>query len=190
MKIGILAIQGDFELHKIALNKLSVESLYIRNVDDLVASDALIFPGGESTTISLLLNKYNLFESIKNFAKDKSVFGTCAGSILMSSNSDDSRVLNFGFLDVSSHRNAWGSQIDSFSDYIDLVDDKLFSKEYYATFIRAPKFSGINKACTVLGSHNNEPVLIRNSRHLISSFHPEINKNLCIYEYFLKMINE
>jgi len=190
LKIGILAIQGDFALHEIALDKLSIESLYVRNIDDLIESDALILPGGESTTISLLLNKYNLFESIKDFAKDKSVFGTCAGAILMSSNSNDSRVNNFGFLDVRSNRNAWGSQIDSFSDYIDLVNDKVFSKEYYATFIRGPKFSNIKKTCTVLGYHNSEPVLIRNAKHLISSFHPEINKDLCIYKYFVNMINE
>ena len=116
MKIGILAIQGDFELHKIALDKLSIESLYVRNVSDLLNSDALILPGGESTTISLLLNKYNLFESIKDFSKNNSIFGTCAGAILMSSDSNDSRVKNFGLLDVCSNRNAWGSQIDSFSD--------------------------------------------------------------------------
>ncbi len=190
MKVGILAIQGDFELHKIALNKLSVESLYVRNVSDLLESDALIFPGGESTTISLLLNKYNLFNSIKDFAKDRSVFGTCAGAILMSRNSNDSRIKNFGFLDVCSYRNAWGSQIDSFSDYINLIDDKLFSKEYYATFIRGPKFFDINNACSVLGYHNSDPVLIRNKIHLLSSFHPEINDDLCVYEYFLTMINE
>ena len=190
MKIGILAIQGDFALHKIALDKLSVESLYVRNIKDLIKSDALILPGGESTTISLLLNKYNLFDSIKDFAKDKSVFGTCAGAILMSCNSNDLRVKNFGFLDVCSHRNAWGSQIDSFSDYISLIDNELFSEQYYATFIRGPKFLNINKDCTVLGHHNSEPVLIRNTKHLISSFHPEINKDLCIYKYFLKMINE
>ena len=92
MKIGILAIQGDFALHKIALDKLSVESLYVRNIKDLIKSDALILPGGESTTISLLFNKYNLFDSIKDFAKDKSIFGTCAGAILMSCNSNDLRI--------------------------------------------------------------------------------------------------
>ena len=190
MKIGILAIQGDFLLHKVALDKLSVESLYVRDRNDLIHSDALILPGGESTTMSLLLNKYGLFESIKNFAKHKSVFGTCAGAILMSSDSNDSRIKNFKFLDVQSNRNAWGSQINSFSDYIDLIDDKLFSKKYYATFIRGPKFSDINKDCTVLGYHNAEPVLIRNDKHLISSFHPEISEDLCIYKYFLNMLNE
>ena len=148
-------------------------------------------PGGESTTISKLIYRYSLESALRDFSVKNNIFGTCAGSILMSCNSDDSRVENFGFLDVSSHRNAWGSQIDSFSDYIDLIDDNLFSKKYYATFIRGPKFFNINKeACTVLGSYGGEPVLIRNKNHLIASFHPEINKDLCIYKYFLNMINE
>ena len=85
----------------------------------------------------------------------------------------------------------WGpSYKNSFSDYISLIDNKLFSEQYYATFIRGPKFLNINKNCTVLGHHNSEPVLIRNTKHLISSIHSELNKDLCIYKYFLKMINE
>ena len=190
MKIGILAIQGDFELHNIALNKLSVDTVYVRNTVDLARSDALILPGGESTAISLLLNKYKLFDSIKDFSRSHSIFGICAGSILMSQNSNDLRVNNFNFLEISSNRNSWGSQIDSFSDYISLVDDKILSKKYYATFIRAPKFFNIKETCSVLGSYNDQAVLIRNRKHLISSFHPEIGDDLCIYKYFLKMINE
>ena len=190
MKIGILAIQGDFHLHKIALDKLSIDSLYIKEADDLDAIDALVLPGGESTTISKLLNHYDLFNPIKEFAKKKSVFGTCAGAILMSKDSKDSRVNNLNFLDVSSSRNAWGSQIDSFSDYINLIDEPLFNKKYYATFIRGPKFSNLNDTCTVLGFYNSEPVLIRNKKHLMSSFHPEVSDDLCIYKYFFKIINE
>ena len=172
MKIGILAIQGDFELHKLALDKLSIDSFYVRKIDDLDIIDALVLPGGESTTISKLLKKYKIFNPIKEFAKNKSIFGTCAGAILMSRDSKDSRVNNLGCLDVVSSRNAWGSQIDSFSDYIDLIDDPLFSKEYCATFIRGPRFLNVNASCTVLGTYNGEPVLIRSKKHLISSFHP------------------
>ena len=80
---------------------------------------------------------------------------------------------------MNSIRNAWGNQIDSFSDYISLIDNKLFSEQYYATFIRGPKFFDINNACSVLGYHNSDPVLIRNKKHLLSSFHPEINDDLC-----------
>ena len=190
MKIGILAIQGDFALHKIALKKLSINSIYIRKAKDLNDCDALILPGGESTTMSLLLNKYDLFEPIKNFAKKKSLFGTCAGAILMSFNSNDCRVKNLKILDVESKRNAWGAQVDSFSDYVELKESKILEKKYYATFIRGPKFLNVNKSCRILGYYNDEPVLIRNNRHLVSAFHPEIGKDLSLYKYFLKMINE
>ncbi len=190
MRIGILAIQGDFGLHQIALDKLSVNSLLVKHESDLEKIDALIFPGGESTTISLLLNKYNLIEPIVDFADKHCIFGTCAGAILMSLDSNDSRIKNFGFIDVLSHRNAWGSQIDSFSDYITFSDSQFLNEKYYATFIRGPKFTDISTSCNVLGYYGNEPVLIRNDRHLICSFHPEINRDLCIYKYFFKMINE
>ncbi len=190
MKVGILAIQGDFELHKIALEKLPVHSIYVRNAKELYDCDALILPGGESTTMSLLLSKYDLFESIKDFADKKSLFGTCAGAILMSSNSNDSRVKSLKILDIESDRNAWGAQVDSFSDYVVLEENDILTKRYYATFIRGPKFLNVNKSCKILGYYNDEPVLIRNNKHLVSSFHPEISQDLCLYKYFLKMINE
>ena len=190
MKVGILAIQGDFELHKIALDKLSVNSLYVRNEKELNNCDALILPGGESTTMSLLLNKYNLFNSVKKFAQKKNLFGTCAGAILMSSNSKDSRVKNLKIIDIQTCRNAWGAQIDSFSDNIELNENLFFTKKYYATFIRGPKFSNVRKTCNIIGSYHGNPVLVRNEKHLASSFHPEIGEDLCIYKYFIKMINE
>ena len=102
MKVGILAIQGDFSLHKESFDKLDTESLYVRSVDDLKKCDSLILPGGESTTMSLLLSRYKLDKSICDFSIDHSIFGICAGSILMSKKSYDSRVENLNLIKILS----------------------------------------------------------------------------------------
>ena len=190
MKIGILAIQGDFSLQRSALLKLNIKSDYIRKEDDLNDCDALIIPGGESTTISLLMDKFYLKNPIINFSKKHNVFGICAGSILMSNNSFDSRINNLSIINLNTSRNSWGSQIHSFTGQINLNVDKFKKNKISGTFIRAPKFKDIATDNIVLGSFENEPVLIRNKKHLVCSFHPEINMQLCIYEYFIKMINE
>ena len=189
MKVGILAIQGDFSLHKESLDKLGLESLYVRNTIDLKQCDCLILPGGESTTMSLLLDRYNLDTSIIDFSVDHSIFGICAGSILMSKESNDSRIKNLNIIEVDSIRNAWGNQIDSFSDYISL-NSEIGINQFYTTFIRAPKFSNIGNSCKVLATYNSEPVLVKNKIHLIASFHPEIGNDTRIFEYFLNLINE
>lgn len=190
MKVGILALQGDFCLHKNSLDNLNVKNIYVRNKEDLYDCNALIIPGGESTTMSLLIKSYKLYKPIMKFSKKNSLFGTCAGAILMSRESNDKRIINFGCVNVETNRNSWGRQIDSFNDEINL------SKEFkddtiVGSFIRAPKFNNFGADCRVLGKNNDEIVLIRNDMHLISSFHPEINQNnLSIHEYFLNMINE
>ena len=188
MKVGILAIQGDFSLHKTSLDKLEIESLYVRSAADLKKCDSLILPGGESTTISLLLSRYKLDTSIYDFSLDHSIFGICAGSILISEKSHDSRINNLNLIKMDSLRNAWGNQIDSFSDYIDL-NSGLNITEFHATFIRAPKFTNIDPSCKVLATYNSEPVLVKNKKHFAASFHPEIGNDTRVFEYFLNSIN-
>ncbi|MBI71999.1 MAG: pyridoxal 5'-phosphate synthase glutaminase subunit PdxT [Candidatus Marinimicrobia bacterium] len=190
MKIGILAIQGDFELHRKALTSLSINSSFVRSSKDLDDIKALILPGGESTTMSLLMNKFDLFNSIRKFSDNFNLFGTCAGAILMSAGSGDQKVKNLGLINVFTKRNSWGAQIDSFSDIINLSKNEILSDKFYATFIRGPRFLKVSKDCKVIGRYKNEPVLIRNDKHLISSFHPEIGKDLSIHKYFINMINE
>ena len=114
MLIGILSFQGDYFLHKKILNKMNVDSIYVNSNDLLKKTDALIIPGGESTVISQFISKNNMFDEIIRYASDKSIFGTCAGLIIMSSSCNDARVLNLGLLDINSTRNAWGRQVDSF----------------------------------------------------------------------------
>ena len=188
MKVGILAIQGDFSLHKESLDKLSAESIYVRSTGDLKKCSSLILPGGESTTMSLLLSRYKLDKSIYDFSIDHSIFGICAGSILMSKKSYDSRIKNLDIIKMDSLRNAWGNQIDSFSDYINLKSDLNINK-FNATFIRAPKFKNIDSSCEVLATYNSEPVLLKNKMHFAASFHPEIGNDTRIFEYFLNFIN-
>ena len=191
MKIGILALQGDFYLHKKALNSLDVDNIYVRTEDDLFKCDSLIIPGGESTTMSLLINEFNLYEPIKKFSITHTLLGTCAGAILMSQCDNDNKVISFNCIDVKSNRNSWGRQINSFKAHINLSDD-FEVKSVLGSFIRAPKFIKCGNDCKVIGKYENENVLIRNNLHLISSFHPELdsNLNIPIYKYYLNMINE
>ena len=189
MKVGILAIQGDFSLHRESLDDLGAESIYVRSSSDLKKCNSLILPGGESTTMSLLLSRYKLDKSICDFSTDHSIFGICAGSILMSKKSYDSRIENLDIIKMDSLRNAWGNQIDSFSDYIDFKSSLNIDK-FNATFIRAPKFKNIDSSCEVLATYNSEPVLLKNKMHFAASFHPEIGNDTRILEYFLNFINE
>ena len=187
MKVGILAIQGDFSLHKKSLDKIGVESLYVRDVISLKKCDSLIFPGGESTTMSLLLSRYKLDTSIYDFSLDHSIFGICAGSILMSEKSHDSRINNLNLIKMDSLRNAWGSQIHSFSAKLNLEFDK--KSDFEAVFIRAQKISKIGKNIKILATYKNQPVMITDGQHCVCSFHPEIGLDMRIHKYYLNQIN-
>ena len=167
MKVGILAIQGDFSLHRKSLDDLGVESIYVRSSTDLKKCSSLILPGGESTTMSLLLSRYKLNASICDFSLDHSIFGICAGSILMSKKSHDLRIKNLNLIKMESLRNAWGNQIDSFSDYINL-NSKLNISEFYATFIRAPKFTNIDSSASIPIVPNTSSSVVQRSEEEIS----------------------
>ena len=188
MKIGILALQGDYFKHSEVLKSINIDYSYVKNAKDLDGCSGLIIPGGESTAISKLLIEYDLLRSLKKFAEKKHVFGTCAGSIIMSNNSFDNRIVNLNCIDVEIKRNSWGAQIDSF---IDKVEIDLFNKKcfFQGVFIRAPRILKTNN-CVILGTYNDESVLVRNKRHLISTFHPELTGDDLIHRYFVSMINE
>jgi len=183
LKVGILAFQGDFVLHSKILKKLNVENIFVKSIEDLNSSDALIIPGGESTVMSKMINLYNLSIPLQKYSLTKSIYGTCAGAILMSSKIKDPIVKPLKIIDVAVHRNSWGRQIDSFSQNISL---DFSTKKFIAKFIRAPKFKCLGKKLKVLASIDNEPILIESSRHLISSFHPELGNDTRIHNYFLK----
>ena len=183
MKVGILAFQGDFALHSKILKRLNVENIFVKSVEDLNSSDALIIPGGESTVISKMINLNNLSNHLKEYSLSKSIFGTCAGAILMSSKINDPIVKPLNIIDIDVCRNSWGRQINSFSQSINL---EFSNKRFIAKFIRAPKFKCIGKSLKVLSYLDDEPILIESKRHLISSFHPELGTDVKIHDYFLK----
>lgn len=185
MQIGVLALQGGFEKHKDSLKKLNVNTVEVRYKEQLKNCDALIIPGGESTTISKLIVKYNLVEAIKDFANKNPVLGTCAGLILMSKNSNDDQVENLNLINIEVERNGWGRQIQSFSRMLNIIINK---KKIEAVFIRAPKILSLGKNVKVLAKLNNEPVFIKEGIHFAVSFHPELTGDTTIHEMFLESI--
>ena len=157
--IGILSLQGAFKKHSEALEKLKVDHCYVKYPNDLLNCSALIIPGGESSSISKLIFKNNLFNSLKKFAKNKPVFGTCAGLIILSK-INTPHVKGLGILDIGIERNGWGRQINSFKHNI--LSPELSESNFSAVFIRAPRITKINdNNIRILSSLNGEPVLIQ-----------------------------
>ena len=175
IKIGVLELQGGYALHHKLLKKIGLSSLSVKSSNDLKQSDGLIIPGGESTTLSLLMRKYNLRESIIQFAKHNPVLGTCAGLILMSKDVDDARVEPLGLFDLSVSRNAYGSQIHSSKKRIYFQHKQTEQIELYSTFIRAPKIKYFGENINIVAKRKNFPVAIFTKHLLGLSFHPEID---------------
>ena len=171
IKIGVLELQGGYALHHNLLKKIGLNSLPVKSGDDLKQSDGLIIPGGESTTLSLLMKKYNLRESIIKFARHNPVLGTCAGLILMSKVVDDERVDPLGLFDLSVSRNAYGRQIHSSKKRICFRYNQVKKIEFDSTFIRAPKIKFIGENIDIVANHENLPVAIFAKNLLGLSFH-------------------
>ena len=175
IKIGILELQGDFELHHNILRELGYTSFSVKESTDLENLDGLIIPGGESTTMSLLIDSFNLRKSILDFSKENPILGTCAGLILMArAIEDESKVNPLGILDIEVSRNAYGRQIMSRKENITIESDsKTFDME--VTLIRAPKILKINKNINVIAEIDNSPAAVFDGKHMGLSFHPELN---------------
>ncbi len=180
--VGVLALQGAYQKHVESLARLGVSARLIRQPSELDNCDALILPGGESTSISLLLQTNGLFEPIKFFAKNHPVMGVCAGMILMASDVDDERVTPLGLMPFKALRNFYGRQLHSFSDDIKLNFD---NKTFQAPFIRAPGIKKLSPEIKVLATHKNETVMISKDKHIALSFHPELTDDTRIHKYWL-----
>ena len=187
MTIGILALQGDFSLHSKILNKLDVNNILVRKKEDFDNINALIIPGGESTVLSLLIKKFNLFKKIKNFSKNNCVFGTCAGAILMSKICDDKKINTLKLINIMSFRNFYGRQINSFTKNINI---DFLKNKISVSFIRAPKLNCLSNDLDILGKVHDNPVLIKKNNILVSSFHPELTTNTEVHEYFINMVKK
>ena len=182
IKVGILELQGDFELHHNILRELGYTSFSVKESTDLENLDGLIIPGGESTTMSLLIDSFNLRKSILDFSKENPILGTCAGLILMArAIEDESKVNPLGILDIEVSRNAYGRQIMSRKENITIESDsKIFDME--VTLIRAPKILKINKNINVIAEIDNSPAAVFDGKHMGLSFHPELNSVTFFHE--------
>ena len=175
IKIGVLELQGNFALHHKVLSKLEIESLSVKYKKDLNKVDGLIIPGGESTTISLLIDSFKLRSHLIQFSKSNPIMGTCAGLILMAKNVPDKRVNPLGLINIDIERNAYGRQIMSRTECINFKFNKKINFDLETTFIRAPKITKIKKGIKILAKYKNSPIAILSDHFLGLTFHPELN---------------
>jgi 5'-phosphate synthase pdxT subunit len=183
--IGILALQGDFQAHKQALERAGADVVEVRTKRDLGKVDGLVIPGGESTTMLKLMKEENLFEPVRNFGAAKPVFGTCAGTILLATDVLHPHQEALGLMDLTVERNAYGRQIDSRIAKLDLD-----SKPLEAVFIRAPIIRRTGSAVEVLLKYMDAPVLVEQGRHMAATFHPELTRDGRIHERFVEKVRE
>lgn len=186
MKIGVLAIQGDFAEHIAMLKRLGVETCEVRLPSHLEGLDGLIIPGGESTTIGKLSVEYGLLEPLREFGKTHALWGTCAGAILLSKDARRSQPL-LGIMDITVERNAFGRQVDSFE--ADLAIPELEEGDpYHAIFIRAPIIESVQGKATVISTlPDGRIVAARQGKLLATSFHPELTRDTRFHKYFLSL---
>jgi len=191
VKVGVLALQGAVAVHARTLADLGVEPIPVRRPDQLDDVEALVLPGGESTTMSMLLESSGLFDPIaERLAAGMPAFGTCAGMILLGADVLDGRPdqRSFGVVDVAVRRNAFGRQVDSFEadlavDGIDGIDEP--DRPFRAVFIRAPFVERAGDGVEVLATVDGHPVLCRSGSVLVSAFHPELSDDLRVHQLFL-----
>jgi 5'-phosphate synthase pdxT subunit len=185
MKIGVLAIQGDYEAHKAVLERLGAEVLLVRKPEQLDLIDAIVIPGGESSTILNFLTEQGFLEKLRGFVKSKPAFGTCAGAILLAHDVENPPQISLAALDIRVRRNAYGRQINS---SIQEVITKLGEKPLEMVFIRAPQIVSTGKDVEVLASNNGDPVLVRQGKVMACTFHPELSNDTRVHEAFLKLV--
>ncbi len=190
MKIGVLALQGDFAEHISMLKKIGVETVEVRLPKHLDGVDGLIIPGGESTTIGKLAVIYELMEPLKEFGKSHAIWGTCAGAIFLSKDIGRDQPL-LGLMDIKVQRNAFGRQVDSFET--DLEIDELFKATgtehpYHAVFIRAPIIESVGAKVKVLAAlEDGRIIAAQEGKLLATSFHPELTGDTRFHEYFISL---
>jgi pyridoxal 5'-phosphate synthase pdxT subunit len=178
MKIGVLAVQGNFREHVAMLRQLGVGPVEVRKPEQLEGLDGLLVPGGETTAIMRLVRLYGLEDAIREFARP--IFGTCAGMILLDRN-------HLGVVDLEVARNAYGRQVASFEADLELAGE---DEPLRGVFIRAPRVSEAGPGVEVLAKLDGEPVLLRDGRVLVASFHPELTGDTRVHERFLDLVRE
>lgn len=187
LNIGVLCLQGSFAEHITSLKNLGIKAVEVKVPEDLENLHALIIPGGESTTLTKLIRLNKLDKAFEKAIKNGLVvFATCAGAILISKNSNDVRVKNFGMIDAVIERNAYGRQNESFVEYIEVEG----IGSVRAVFIRAPIIKSVGPDVKILASKPNEIFMAENENAIITTFHPELHEDLRIHNYFLQKVKK
>jgi pyridoxal 5'-phosphate synthase pdxT subunit len=185
MKIGILAIQGDFHAHAEMLRKLGADTVEVRSVADLASLDGLVLPGGESTTQLQFLEEEGLYDAIRKFAgQHKAVFGTCAGAILLAKQVKNPAQDSLKLLDMTILRNGYGRQLAS---DVFFGATTLKEKPLEMVFIRGPIIERVAPGLKILATHDGKPTLVQKDHILAATFHPELTDDTTVHEYFLKL---
>jgi len=182
MKIGVLALQGDFDAHRRRLEELGAEVVLVRNPEQFDEIDGLIIPGGESGTFLKLLGKAG-FAKLKNFVLSKPSFGTCAGCILLATNVENPTQAGLGALDMTVRRNAYGRQIDS-----SIREGKFGDVPIEMVFIRAPKIERVGPGVEVIATEGKDPVAVKQGKTMAATFHPELSEDTRVHQTFLELV--
>ncbi len=187
LELGVLAIQGDFAEHVAVLGKLGVKAREVRLPEQLASVDGLIIPGGESTTLSRLMTIYNLREPVARMAEQgRAVWGTCAGMIMLSREITEQDPIPLGVMDIGVQRNAFGRQVDSFEQSLDV--SALGADPFHAIFIRAPVIIRVGEGVDVLSALDaDRPVAVQQGNLMATSFHPELTNDYRFHSYFLEL---
>ena len=182
MKIGVLALQGDFDAHRRRLEELGAEVVLVKKPEQLNDIDGLVIPGGESSTFLKLLGEAG-FEKLKEFVRNKPTFGTCAGAILLASEVENPKQAGLGVLDISIRRNAYGRQLES------SIREGIFADApIEMVFIRAPKIERLGKNVEVLATEGADPVVVRQGMTMAATFHPELSEDSRVHKAFLDLV--
>lgn len=185
--IGVIAYQGDYERHLDVFRRLGVDARGIRRPRELASLSGLVVPGGESTTIGMLMERFGLMDPVRDRIEEGlPVMGTCAGAILLSREIDGSRQTRIGTLDSCILRNAYGRQIDSFDAPLTVLGDVL-REPLTGIFIRAPRFLSLGPGVEPLATAGDDPVIVRAGNQLALTFHPELTGDTQVHELFLDM---
>ncbi len=185
MKTGILALQGDFEAHAAVLSRLGVEWGYVKRPEELVTVDALIIPGGESTTFLKFLKRDGFLDELRRFGRENPVFGTCAGAILLAKEVTNPPQASLGLVDITVERNAYGRQVES---AVRRGRSMLNGDEMEMVFIRAPVIRRLGPDVRVLAECDGLPVAVEQGNILVATFHPELTSDATFHEHFLKLV--
>ncbi len=183
MRIGVLALQGDFDAHRKRLEELGAEVVLVRKPEQLDEIDGLVIPGGESSTFLKLLGKAG-FEKLKEFVRVKPTFGTCAGAILLANEVENPKQKGLGVLDISIRRNAYGRQIDS-----SIREGRFRGEPVEMVFIRAPKIEHVGPGVEVIATERDDPVAVRQGRVMAATFHPELSEDTRVHRAFLDLVD-